>query len=410
MDAIANAYRIIKRKSFRNSLRNLPERNSRLSTLRQVSLPSTHETKEPTTPDAEFPDESVQKEESLSECETAPQSPEVQPSDEQPSLEAQKSNSLQSQNSRSGTLKKSKTNSLEYYSGKSFWEIDGYKKVINRCDDGHELATKLNEMIAQRSKIEESYARDLQDWSKRWTKYLKNETTEYGTVLNGWYSLVETTEKIADVSLELCNKLNTNLVNEIKHWLNENYQIHIVNFNVQKQFRSEFEEAQKPWKENYEKMEEAKRSYYELVKKFKKAEDIAKLAQSDIEKTEEQRRKLQHKADQLKSKQSLAREKYIDEVKNMDICRDRYMTNMKKVFLKTQEFEKKRKEFFQKIFSDFCSFLLDHVRDKRYEEFLTGLSQQVDLVNVNSDLDWWSEKKGVDMGHNWPIFEEYFGY
>jgi protein kinase C and casein kinase substrate in neurons protein len=404
MEVIANAYRTIKRKSFRNSSRNLPERNSRLSTMHQVPLPATYETIEPPISDVEFIDKPIKKEQSV--CETTPQSPKVQHDDEK----SQKSNSLQSHNSRNDTLKKSKTNSLEHYTGKSFWEIDGYKKVLDRCDDGHELGSKLNEMIAQRSKIEENYARDLQEWSKRWTKYLKNETTEYGTVLNSWYSLVETTEKTTDISLELCNKLNNNLVNEIKRWLNDNYQIHIVNFNVQKQFRSEFEEAQKPWKENYEKMEEAKRSYYDLIKKFKKAEEIAKLAQSDIEKTEEQRRRLQYKADQLKSKHVLAREKYIDEVKNMDISRDRYKTNMKKVFTKTQEFEKQRKDFFKKIFTDFCTFLLDHVRDKRFEEYITCFNQQIELVNVNMDLDWWSEKKGADMDYNWPIFEEYFGY
>jgi protein kinase C and casein kinase substrate in neurons protein len=292
---------------------------------------------------------------------------------------------------------------------KNFWDINGYKRTLKRVDEGYELNTKLIEMLQERSKLEDAYARSLKQWSKKWKNYLDTETTEYGTTLEGWHSLLKTGDDAAEIHFDLCKKIASSSIHKVRQWVTENYQKHILTILVKKQFQEEFEEAQKPWAKSYEKMIKAKKDYYSSIKKTKSTEQAAKFSQSSSDKSEDQKRKLQQEAELAKSEQERARERYKDEVHAMDLSKERYETNMKKVFQKTQNFEKARKEFFHEIFSEYHSFLLEQVRDSRHLDILKEYNDMLATFNADIDLKLWSESKGADMEPTWPIFEEYFG-
>lgn len=75
--------------------------------------------------------------------------------------------------------------------GESFWDIGNYKYVLKRCDNGNKLSSELADMITERGKLEESYAKSLRQWAKKWSDHLENESNEYGTTKDAWYGFLE---------------------------------------------------------------------------------------------------------------------------------------------------------------------------------------------------------------------------
>lgn len=75
--------------------------------------------------------------------------------------------------------------------GESFWDLGNYKYVLRRCDNGSKLSTELADMITERAKLEESYAKSLRQWAKKWNEHLDNESVEYGTTKDAWYAFLE---------------------------------------------------------------------------------------------------------------------------------------------------------------------------------------------------------------------------
>ena len=51
----------------------------------------------------------------------------------------------------------------------NFWDIDGYKSVIKRTEDGQKMCEFLLKMVEERAQIEKSYSEKLSSWYKKWT-------------------------------------------------------------------------------------------------------------------------------------------------------------------------------------------------------------------------------------------------
>jgi len=50
----------------------------------------------------------------------------------------------------------------------SFWEVGQYKRTVHRIDDGLHLCHNLVAMVKERGEIEAAYAKQLNQWTKKW--------------------------------------------------------------------------------------------------------------------------------------------------------------------------------------------------------------------------------------------------
>lgn len=55
----------------------------------------------------------------------------------------------------------------------SFWEVDSYKRVVKRTEDGLHSCNELMKLIQERSEIELKYATKLQAWNKKWNESIE---------------------------------------------------------------------------------------------------------------------------------------------------------------------------------------------------------------------------------------------
>ena len=66
--------------------------------------------------------------------------------------------------------------------GLSFWEPGGYKKTTKRITDGNQLCTDIVDMVKERCDIEETHAKALKNWSKRWGTQIDKGMNGMGAV------------------------------------------------------------------------------------------------------------------------------------------------------------------------------------------------------------------------------------
>ena len=64
----------------------------------------------------------------------------------------------------------------------SFWEIDGYQRVVKRTENGAQMCSELSKMILDRAEIERDYAKRLKAWSSKWAESLENGKYCYSCV------------------------------------------------------------------------------------------------------------------------------------------------------------------------------------------------------------------------------------
>ncbi|CAF0845862.1 unnamed protein product [Brachionus calyciflorus] len=289
----------------------------------------------------------------------------------------------------------------------SFWDIGNYKYTLTRCDNGHTLGAELAEMLSDRAKLEEEYAKSLKNWSKKWNNHLNKESTECEATKTGWKALLDIAEKSADVHLDMCKTLINRPVLKIKDWLKIRYEKSIINYKQTKEFENEFETAEKSWLVLNEKLRKYKKEYFDSIKDTKQSEETAKMAQSNPKYTLEQRSKLEEKVKRCKEEQERALKLYKDTLIELDLYKPRHIAKMTEVFEKTQNFEQERILFFKRTFSECQEILQNHHVNERFDEIFEEALQNINSVNPEDDLNWWSKHFGVETKPNWPVFEEY---
>ena len=85
----------------------------------------------------------------------------------------------------------------------SFWEVNSYKRVVKRIDDGAKLCDDLMKLVAERAEIEAKHAAKLLHWKKRWEE-LVDRGTEYGTLQTAWRGSAEC--RVLDDECRVCCK------------------------------------------------------------------------------------------------------------------------------------------------------------------------------------------------------------
>jgi hypothetical protein len=289
----------------------------------------------------------------------------------------------------------------------SFWDIGNYKYALKRYDNGAKLAQDLTDMISERAKLEEAYAKSLRQWSKKWYDYLQNESTEYETSKDAWYAYLDMGNRAADVHQDACKEIVNKPVMKIKDWQKKRYEKHIVNFKQTKEFENEFESAQKSWFELNEKLKKAKKDYYDAIRGARAAEEASRAALTNPKMNQEQRDKLEEKSKRAREEEERAQRKYKDVLIEMDIYKPRHMQKMTDVFAKTQNFEQERMLFFKQTFMECYALHRQAHTDARFNDLFENFHVVVDNINPKEDLDWWANTFGPGTAPNWPVYEEF---
>lgn len=163
---------------------------------------------------------------------------------------------------------------------------------------------------------------------------------------------------MADVHSTLSTALTDSLIPKLRQWRKENYEKSLLHYKKTKEFEKEFLDAQKSWSKLLDKIAECKSSYYTACKTSKTADDAERNA------SEEQRRKLADKADVARREVGFAKTKYQQAINEASEQRHRYESDMKRVFDRTQDFERKRLNFFREIYGDFAELLTTATLEK----------------------------------------------
>ena len=288
----------------------------------------------------------------------------------------------------------------------NFWDIGNYKYVLARCDDGQKLGVELMEMISERAKVEEAYAKSLQQWHKKWTYHLRTKSDEYETSKDMWQNFANTGNQCADIHLEMCSSLINTPVVKIKEWLKKNYVKRYFTHKVTKDFERDFENAEKSWVDYMNKLKKAQKFYYDACKKTLSANDTVTASQSDPKLNQEQKDKLGEKAKKAADEEAKAKTSYEQILHEIDLYKPQHIKKMTEVFKKTQDFEQERMFFFRQTFLE-CHELMQTFNDERFERIFTVLANKLNSASPKNDLDWYSRHYGADTQAVWPQFEEY---
>ena len=148
----------------------------------------------------------------------------------------------------------------------SFWEINQYKRVVKRTEDGYKLSNDLMQMMSERANIEKLYAKSLRQWSKKWSEYLE-KSPEYGSMKATWTSLTAESNNISEIHMTVHNEIEETLLTDVKAWQKQSYPKTIMNtLKVVKQYEDEFAKAQKTWAKKYTAVEKSKKEYHNQCK------------------------------------------------------------------------------------------------------------------------------------------------
>jgi hypothetical protein len=263
-------------------------------------------------------------------------------------------------------------------------------------------------MISERAKLEETYAKSIKQWNKKWSQHLNNESSEYETTKSAWKAFLDAGIQTSDIHLDMCKALINKPVFKIQQWLKKKYEKSFLSYKQTKEFEADFVTNAKPWVEQIEKLKKLKREYYDSIKATKQAEDQATAAQSSPKHSQEQKDKLEEKAKRSREEQDRALKRYKDQLVQIDLYKPRHMEKMIEVFNKTQNFEHDRMMFFKQTFLE-CYDIMQIHQDERLDTIFSNYINQVNNLNPKHDLEYWSHKYGPDTRPNWPVFEEYQG-
>ena len=288
----------------------------------------------------------------------------------------------------------------------SFWEIDGYKQTVRRQENGASLATDLMSLIQERADIEKLYAKNLQNWSKKWTQTVE-KSPEYGTTEAAWKALLHEADSLAQVHNNIRDNLMTDVHSKIKEWKLANYKKPVVGvYKETKQLEDEFKKAQKPWEKKYIKVKEAKKQYHNACKVEKSVTNQENNAKADSSLSADQLRKIQEKAEKCRREVELTRQKYEAALTDLNNYNAKYMEDMVMVFEKSDANEERRLFFFKEMMFGIHK-CIDLSSNVDIPQIYSQLYSTINQANYRQDLKWWSQNYGKDMPMNWPQFEEY---
>lgn len=287
----------------------------------------------------------------------------------------------------------------------SFWEPGNYKKTTKRIEDGFRLCNDLVQLIQERCDIEKNYAKNLQNWSKKWNDTI-SRGPEYGTTEAAWKGILSEADRLNDLHRRMKDKLLDNVVNEIKQWQKDKFHKSMIYIREKKEIDDEFKRVQKPWAKALDQVNKAKNDYHLACKNERTLLIQERNASSDTSISLDQKTKIKERVARAREEVAKGKIKYELALKDINQLNPRYITEMTQVFDKCQEMEEQRLKFFKDILFDIHN-CLDISKDQElpiiYEEFRHTLQN----ADASKDLKWWANTYGVGMNMNWPQFEPF---
>ncbi|XP_013409648.1 protein kinase C and casein kinase substrate in neurons protein 1 isoform X2 [Lingula anatina] len=287
----------------------------------------------------------------------------------------------------------------------SFWEIGQYKRTVKRIEDGHKLCSDLMALIKERSEIEDEYSKKLRHWTKKWNKLL-DSGPEYGTTQAAWRSALTEADRVADLHTNVRDKLVNDVNPKIKNWQKEHFHKTLTGMKEVKEMEEHFRKAQKPWAKRLDKVVKAKKDFHTACRNEKSTSIQANNALADSSMSEDQKKKIQVKAEQYREQVETTTQKYEAALNDINSYNAKYIEDMTEVFDKCQEMEAERLKFFKEALLD-THKCLDISVDPEFSQLYVDFKNTIDSADYNKDLKFWSNNHGVDMAMNWPSFEEY---
>ncbi|XP_072047590.1 protein kinase C and casein kinase substrate in neurons protein 2-like isoform X2 [Amphiura filiformis] len=288
----------------------------------------------------------------------------------------------------------------------SFWEIGQFRKTIKRMGDGYRLSTELTVLISERAEIEKKYAKMLKHWSKKWNDLI-DKGPEYGTIKSAWKAALTEADSVCEVHMQMENKLMNEVHSNIKMWQKENYHKKMMNgFKEVNEAEEGFRKAQKQWAKLYRKLQETKKHFHSCCKQEKGALLQEQTANGDSALSPDAVKKIQDKVAKCQLEVEKTKEKYEHSLEELTAHNPRYMEDMSMQFEKTQDFEKKRLDFFKTTLTDFHR-VLDLSNNPDFSQLYRNYIQTIQNADGEKDLMWWKNNYGTGMAMNWPVFEDW---
>merc|ERR1712048_88829 len=271
-------------------------------------------------------------------------------------------------------------------------------------------------MIQERATLEKKYASELQKWSLKFSKII-SKGAEYNSTRHAWMESLDEAVKLADMHTTIADSLEQQSLKKVQNFQKENYKKKMMGgFKQVQRYEKEFVKAQKDWEDLYKKQGKAGKDYYEAINARKSTEKELKHQTMNLEQSNNNSastEKVKLKIEGLKNKLNKA-EQTVNETrgnyqKSVDAClaeKDRYIDDMKSVYGKTQLDEEKRLKFVRDVLFDIHQ-RIDLTQIEQFKRIYEDHQFSILKLDVEADLQWWHNTKGMGVTMHWPQFEEY---
>ncbi|XP_072046931.1 uncharacterized protein [Amphiura filiformis] len=297
---------------------------------------------------------------------------------------------------------------------RSFWDVDQYRRVIKRIENGYRSCDNFLTMVQERAEIEVRYAKSVRKWTEKWSGMLE-KGSEFGSTLEAWRACLQEGSIVAQVHEDCKMKImgeDGPFYNMYK-WKKEHY--HKGAFGSLQEAREAndgFSAAQKEYARLLTKSERAKKAYHSACVSAHKARLFAEEETHEDSVRPEFRRKLQQRAAKLAAQQEKIKQLYLKRVMKCNgPPKDRYVQEMTGEITKWQSLERARLDIIHAQLILFvrsldCGSPYKGSGFEHLEDLYRRLEESISHADSLRDVQDWDSQYGTGCEQHWPFFQE----
>eukprot|EP00045_Choanoeca_perplexa_P003727 m.33102 g.33102 ORF g.33102 m.33102 type:complete len:510 (+) comp12195_c0_seq1:65-1594(+) len=295
-----------------------------------------------------------------------------------------------------------KANNLSKKSVSNFWQVNVYKRVVGRVDDGAVLLDDYTRMVLERAQIEKKYAQMLTSFAKKWEEKIEKGAEEPEASLKpAWKGLLTEATAIAQVHQETDQRLKGEVVKDVLNWKKNNYKRQMRHWKVTKASAERFSKAQKPWAKALKDMKRSRKAYYHCCATLNGLEAKVKQMRRENSPVEEIA-KVEAKVNKAIQAKADAKQVYMSAVHILEADHGRYKSEMTTAFESCQDLEQRRQDFMKTEMAQYGRILARHTPKQ-----CVTLQETVEAINPDADIVNYHKTMGAGMPLPVPGFEEF---